>query len=63
MPCPRCGSDRLGIRQKTGIESLWILLTGMRKYHCMDCDKRFRAADRRKGARPPGSPEQRQSGK
>jgi DNA-directed RNA polymerase subunit RPC12/RpoP len=55
MPCPRCSSDRLGIRQKSGLESLWILVTGMRKFHCLDCDKIFRAPDRRKKMRSAGA--------
>jgi hypothetical protein len=28
-----------------------VLLTGKRKYCCMDCNKRFRALDRRKTPR------------
>jgi hypothetical protein len=33
------------------MEPLWVLLTGLRKFHCLDCDKIFRAPDRRKKPR------------
>jgi hypothetical protein len=35
------------IRQNTGIERLRSAFTGMRRYRCRDCDKEFRAVDRR----------------
>ncbi|MDP9052844.1 MAG: hypothetical protein M3N93_00855 [Acidobacteriota bacterium] len=35
------------IRHKTGFERVRVLFTGLREYRCRDCDKRFRAPDRR----------------
>jgi transposase-like protein len=35
------------IRQNTGLERLRSFFTGMRRYRCRDCDKQFRAVDRR----------------
>jgi transposase-like protein len=32
-------------------ERVMVFLTGKRKYCCMDCNKRFRALDRRKTSR------------
>ncbi len=47
MECPRCRSKLLMIRHKTGFERVRVLFTGLREYRCRDCDKRFRAPDRR----------------
>jgi len=47
MPCTSCGSDRLAIRQKTGIEAILSKITGKRKYLCLVCKSEFRAGDRR----------------
>lgn len=43
-----CRSEELMIRQKTGIERLLILWTGMRLYLCRECMHKFRAPDRRR---------------
>jgi DNA-directed RNA polymerase subunit RPC12/RpoP len=48
MECPRCRSNLLMIRQKTGLERVRSFLTGMREYRCRDCDHKFRAPDRRR---------------
>ena len=46
MGCPRCDSDHLMIRNKTGIERILVYITKLRKYRCMGCDKVFRMTDR-----------------
>ncbi|MDE3196318.1 MAG: hypothetical protein KGN84_08235 [Acidobacteriota bacterium] len=51
MKCPRCGSDNLMIRQRTGFERIVLAFTGNRKYICLDCGRAFRAPDRRKKPR------------
>jgi len=49
MKCPRCDSDHLMIRQRTGFEKLVMMhLTRKRKYICLDCGHSFRAPDRRR---------------
>lgn len=40
------------IRQNTGLEKIMILVTGLRKYLCLNCATNFRAPDRRKRPRP-----------
>jgi hypothetical protein len=35
------------IRNITGIERIFVLITKLRKYRCMGCDKVFRMPDRR----------------
>ncbi len=54
MKCPKCRSEYLVIRQKTGIE--WVLLhfKKLRKYHCVQCGHKFRAKDRRRFPRAAG---------
>ncbi|NDJ12942.1 MAG: hypothetical protein EBY17_17375 [Acidobacteriia bacterium] len=47
MQCPRCRSDYLLIRQRTGFERVLIFLTGLREYRCRDCDQKFRMPDLR----------------
>jgi DNA-directed RNA polymerase subunit RPC12/RpoP len=47
MDCPKCRSDLLMIRQKTGLERVRSFMTGTREYRCRDCDQKFRAPDRR----------------
>ena len=49
--CPHCRSDRLRIRQLTGLERLMVFFTRMRKYRCRDCHLSFRLADRRSTSR------------
>jgi transposase-like protein len=45
MKCPKCDSEHLLIRQRTGLEKLVVMhLTRKRKYMCMDCNQSFRAA-------------------
>jgi len=51
LQCPKCRSEFLMIRQKTGFERIKVFFTGLREYLCRDCDQRFRAEDRRKHAR------------
>jgi uncharacterized protein YlaI len=36
------------IKQNTGIERVRSFLTGLRQYICRDCEKKFRAPDRRR---------------
>jgi transposase-like protein len=51
MPCPQCASDNLRIKQATGLEFLVLLFISKRHYTCRDCDKVFRAPDRRQAKR------------
>jgi transposase-like protein len=51
MPCPRCASNNLRIRQATGLEFLVLLFISKRRYTCRECDKVFRAPDRRQSRR------------
>jgi DNA-directed RNA polymerase subunit RPC12/RpoP len=51
MQCPKCRSRVLMIRQKVGVERLMNLLTGLRKYRCVECGTFFRAPDRRRTPR------------
>jgi transposase-like protein len=46
--CPRCRSNRLKIKQPSGLERLLMFLSGKRKYRCRDCDHSFRMPDRRR---------------
>jgi hypothetical protein len=39
------------IKLEEGLERLLIMMTGLREYRCRDCEQRFRAPDRRTGAR------------
>jgi hypothetical protein len=48
MPCPKCSSNFLMIRQQTGFERIALLFTELRKYMCQDCGHVFRAPDRRR---------------
>lgn len=48
MPCPKCGSSRLSVREATGFEALLLLFITKRKYRCFDCKHYFRALDRRR---------------
>lgn len=48
MECPKCRSTLLMIRQKTGVERIRCFFTGLRLYRCLECDAKFRAADRRR---------------
>jgi DNA-directed RNA polymerase subunit RPC12/RpoP len=58
MPCPSCGSDRLAVRQRKGLEALIAKFTNTRKYMCLVCKDEFRAEDRRKTTYgPDGKPE------
>jgi transposase-like protein len=45
--CPHCHSDNLKIRKLRGFERIAVLLTGKRRYTCIECNKHFRALDRR----------------
>jgi hypothetical protein len=45
--CLRYHSTRLKIKKSAGIERILMLLTGKRKYFCLDCTCKFRAPDRR----------------
>jgi len=47
LRCPHCSSNFLMIRTDKGVERLMIFLTGLRKYMCRDCERSFRAPDRR----------------
>ncbi len=51
MQCPKCASRRLDIRQPTGFEPLMIFLTQKRKFRCRECEREFRAMDRRRISR------------
>jgi transposase-like protein len=51
MGCPKCASDELLIRERTGWERIVALFTSLRKYRCRNCDHTFRAPDRRRSAR------------
>jgi len=51
LRCAACNSDRLAIRQLTGIEKILARITGTRKYRCLVCKSEFRAVDRRRLAR------------
>ncbi len=51
MQCPKCRSRFLMIKLEEGLERLLIMMTGLREYRCRDCEQRFRAPDRRTGAR------------
>jgi hypothetical protein len=48
MECPKCSSDLLMIRQKTGWERPMVFWTGLRLFWCQDCLHKFRAPDRRR---------------
>lgn len=45
--CADCGSNRLEIRRAIGFEGLMVLITGERKYLCLECKAEFRMPDRR----------------
>lgn len=45
------------IRQKTGVERLAVVFTGLRLYRCRECDHKFRAPDRRRVRRDAGEQE------
>lgn len=47
MPCPKCGSHQLKIREAKGLEWVVLLFRSKRKYRCRDCGYAFRAPDRR----------------
>jgi Zn finger protein HypA/HybF involved in hydrogenase expression len=51
MCCPKCQSKRLDIRQETGLEPIMIFFTGKRKFRCRECEREFRAPDRRRTRR------------
>jgi len=53
MQCPKCRSEYLMIKQKTGLERIRGFFTGLRTYRCRDCDLKFRAPDRRRIPREP----------
>ena len=57
MPCPKCASDRLSIRNVNGFERVIHFLTGMRKYRCRECNFAFRTPDRRRFPRESASPD------
>jgi hypothetical protein len=48
MPCPACGSNKLRLREATGLERLILLFISKRKYRCRECNIAFRAPDRRR---------------
>jgi len=48
MECPKCSSNQLMIRHKTGWERLMVFRTGLRLFWCQDCLHKFRAPDRRR---------------
>ena len=54
MKCPKCRSEYLVIRQRTGWERIVLHFTKKRKYHCVQCGEKFRAPDRRRFPRPEG---------
>jgi hypothetical protein len=49
--CGQCGATQLAVRKRAGFEVLMVLLTGKRKYICLNCKHGFRALDRRFRAR------------
>jgi hypothetical protein len=51
MPCPACGSNKLKLREATGLERLILLFISKRKYRCRECNIAFRAPDRRRTRR------------
>jgi hypothetical protein len=51
MPCPKCRSNRLKIKQLSGMERIVAFFTKERSYRCRDCNHGFRAADRRRFSR------------
>jgi transposase-like protein len=51
LMCPACKSQSLRTKKRKGIEWLAVLLTGKRKYVCVDCGRKFRAVDRRRDVR------------
>jgi DNA-directed RNA polymerase subunit RPC12/RpoP len=53
MTCPHCGSERLAIRQRKGLEAVISRFTNTRKYLCIACRREFRMIDRRKEPRNP----------
>ena len=59
MQCPKCQSRELMIRDKTGLERIKVLWSGLREYRCRACDEIFRAPDRRSTPRP--APEEERS--
>jgi hypothetical protein len=48
MPCPACGSNKLRLREATGLEYLILLFISKRKYRCRECRLAFRMPDRRR---------------
>jgi len=54
LTCKMCGSDRLSIRQRNGLERIALLFTNKRKYRCLICKHTFRAIDRRAQPRDAG---------
>jgi len=51
-----CGAITLAVRKREGFEMAMVLLTGKRKYVCLNCKHAFREVDRRRFPRE--SPEQ-----
>ena len=46
--CPKCGSERTRICERSGLEWLLVRVTKLRNYSCLDCGRSFRAGDRRR---------------
>lgn len=55
MPCPKCKSVYLMIKDPIGFERVRILLTRKRTYVCDDCGHYFRLKDRRSLRRDDGA--------
>ncbi len=51
MPAPDAASNNLRIRQAKGLEFFVLLFISKRRYTCRECDKVFRAPDRRQSRR------------
>jgi DNA-directed RNA polymerase subunit RPC12/RpoP len=56
LKCMNCGAITLAVRKREGFEMAMVLLTGKRKYVCLNCKHAFREVDRRRFPRE--SPEQ-----
>jgi len=48
LKCTECGARQLAVRKRSGLEMVMVLLTGKRKYICLNCKHGFRAVDRRR---------------
>jgi hypothetical protein len=48
LKCTHCSAVTLAVRKRSGFELVMILLTGKRKYVCLNCKHAFRAVDRRR---------------